>query len=97
MDEAMSAQVLIDPQGVEGFRVESGGNMSTDDPESFALVGEGLGEAFVVAFKSGGVGAEVGPKALVVVGGASSRNAVVLEAEFRNLISERPVPQALGA
>ena len=41
MDEAVGAQVLVDPQGIERFGVEPGEEHVDDDNQVDALLGEG--------------------------------------------------------
>ena len=81
----MGAQVLVDPQSVEGLGVEAGEEHVDDDDQVDAPVGEGLGEALVVAFESRGVGAVVGPELLVVVGDRLVEEGTVVLGEGRGV------------
>ena len=85
LDEAVGAQVLVDPQGVEGLGVEAGEEHVHDDDQVDAPVGQGLGEALVVAFESRGIAAVVGPELLVVVGDRLVEEGTVVLGEGRGV------------
>lgn len=70
---------------VEGLGVEAGEEHVDDDDQVDAPVGEGLGQALVVALESRGVGAETGPELLVVVGDRVVEERTVVLGELRGI------------